>query len=42
MKRVRVEDLEAATTPGSVTHRLPVYDEDGVLIGYIALYDDIT
>lgn len=31
-----------ATTPGSVQKKLPIYDEDGTLLGYIALYDAIT
>lgn len=40
--RVRVEELEAATTPGAVTYKLPIYDADGAVVGYVALYDDIT
>lgn len=42
LSRVRVEDTAEATTLGTVTHRIPVHDADGVLVGYLPLYDDIT
>ena len=31
-----------ATTPGTVTDKAPWYDEGGTLVGYAALYDDVT
>lgn len=37
-----VGNSSAATAPGSVTHRVPVYDGAGLLLGYAALYDSIT
>lgn len=33
---------ESASTPGSVTRRLPVYDAERNLLGYIPIYDAIT
>ena len=35
-------DIAAATTLGSVTKKLPIYDLDGTVLGYIPLYDAIT
>ncbi len=29
-------------TPGTISHRLPLYDENQALVGYIALYDALT
>jgi hypothetical protein len=36
------DESAAATTPGSVIAKVPVYDETGTLIGYLPVYDDIT
>lgn len=33
---------EGASTPGSVVRRLAVQDDEGSLVGYIPIYDDIT
>jgi len=32
----------AATTPGSVTYKIPVYDESGTILGYLPVYDTIS
>lgn len=35
--------MVAATTPGAVTKKIPVYNESGLaIIGYIAVYGAIT
>lgn len=39
---IRTSRSAAATTLGSVTDRLPIYDAAGSLIGYIPIYDSIT
>lgn len=39
---IMTNQTAAATTPGSVTDRLPIYDTNNVLVGYIPVYDDIT
>ncbi|MEK6862433.1 MAG: hypothetical protein AABY07_10825 [Nanoarchaeota archaeon] len=42
MIRVTTDDSSAATTPGSVTRKLPVYDSNNNLLGYLAIYGSIT
>lgn len=37
-----VGNTSAATTPGSVTHKMPVYDASGTLVGYVPIYDGIA
>jgi hypothetical protein len=38
-----VGGTEPATTPGSVTRKMPIYDTDGVtLLGFVPLYNTIT
>lgn len=32
----------AAATPGSVTHRIEVFDAGGISLGYIAVFDGIS
>lgn len=32
----------AATTPGTVTHKIEIHDADGTSLGYVALYDGIS
>lgn len=39
---IRTSRTAAATTLGSVTAKLPVYDAAGVLVGYAPLYDSIS
>lgn len=40
--KIMTNQTAAATTPGNVTDRLPIYDGTGTLVGYIAIYDNIT
>ena len=39
---IRTSCTAAATTPGSVVRRLPIYDAAGTLLGYIPIYDSIA
>ncbi len=39
---IRTKNVAAATTPGSVTGKLPVYDENGTLKGYVPVYGAIS
>lgn len=39
---IRTNQTAAATTPGSVTHKMPIYDTSGTLVGYIPIYNAIT
>lgn len=39
---VGVGNSAAATTPGSVTDKIEVFDENGVSLGFLAVYDAIT
>jgi len=39
---LRTSRATAATTPGSVTNKLAIYNAAGTLIGYIPIYDAIT
>lgn len=39
---IRTSRTSAGTTPGTVTKKLPLYDAAGVLLGYVAIYDNIT
>lgn len=32
----------SATTPGSVVKKIPLHDNDGILLGYLAVYGSIT
>ena len=34
--------VSAGYSPGTISHRLPLYDENQALVGYIALYDALT
>lgn len=34
--------VSAGYSPGTISHKLPLYDENQVLVGYIALYDALT
>lgn len=40
--RLSSDDSASATTPGTVTDKVPMYDSSNTLIGYIAIYDAIT
>jgi hypothetical protein len=42
LARFRADEPADATVPGSVVKRISVYDADGELVGYVAVYDDIT
>jgi hypothetical protein len=39
---LRTNQTDPATTLGSVTKRLPIYNPDGTLLGYIPVYNTIT
>jgi hypothetical protein len=41
-KGIGVGNSVAATTPGSVTKKIQVFNEAGTSIGYLAVYDGIT
>lgn len=40
--KIMTNQTVAATTPGNVTDKMPIYDGAGTLVGYIAIYDAIT
>jgi hypothetical protein len=40
--QIETDQTAAATTPGSVVAKLPIYDHTGALIGYAPLYDAIS
>jgi hypothetical protein len=40
--QIKTNQSAAATTLGSVTNKLPIYDAAGTLIGYIPVYNSIT
>lgn len=40
--KIRTNQADVGTTPGTVQGKIPVYDQSGTLLGYVALYDDIT
>jgi hypothetical protein len=39
---VSIDNSVAATTLGNVSRKVPIYDKDGSLLGYIPIYDAIT
>jgi len=39
---IGTNQTSAATTPGSVVAKMPIYDAAGALVGYIPVYDTIT
>lgn len=39
---LRTSNAVAATTPGSVVKKLPLYDASGTLLGYLPIYNAIT
>jgi hypothetical protein len=38
---IRTSQASPATTPGSVTAKLPIYDASGTLLGFLPIYDSI-
>src|SRR5579863_2242333 len=40
--KLQVNDSAAASTPGSVVKKMPVYDENGNLLGYLPIYSSIS
>jgi len=39
---IRTAQTSPATTPGTVTGKLPIYDATGTLLGFIPIYDSIS
>lgn len=39
---IGTDQTQAATIPGAVLAKWPIYDNSGTLIGYLPLYDNIT
>ncbi|MBK9617247.1 MAG: hypothetical protein IPO35_17760 [Uliginosibacterium sp.] len=39
---INVSATTAATTPGNVVKKVPVWDEAGNVLGYVPIYDGIT
>jgi len=39
---IRTAQSSPATTPGTVTGKLPIYDAAGTLLGFIPIYDAIN
>lgn len=40
--KIKTNQTSAGTTLGTVTGKMPIYNESGTLIGYIPIYDSIT
>lgn len=40
--KIRTNQTASASTPGTVTARMPIYNASGTLVGYIPIYDAIT
>lgn len=40
--QLKTNQTSSGTTLGSVTDKMPIYDEAGTLVGYVPIYDSIT
>ncbi len=40
--KLQTDKATAGNTLGTVIERVPIHDEEGVLIGYLPIYDNIT
>lgn len=40
--QLETDQTAAATTPGAVVAKMPIYDASGTLVGYVPLYDSIA